>query len=39
MALGVIGAEFHVLSPPELPDRIRDRGRRFSQADHTARDG
>ena len=39
MALGVIGAEFRVLSPPELLDRVRDWGRRFSQADHTARDG
>jgi len=39
MALGVIGAEFHVLSPPELLDRVRDWGRRFSQASRTARHG
>jgi hypothetical protein len=32
MALGVIGAEFRVLSPPELLDRVRDWGRRFSLA-------
>ena len=38
MALGVIGAEFHVLSPPELLDRVRDWGRRFSQANRTAHD-
>src|SRR5580698_5921352 len=32
MALGAIGAEFHVVSPPELLDRVHDWGRRFSQA-------
>jgi predicted DNA-binding transcriptional regulator YafY len=32
MALGVLGADFQVLSPPELRDRVRDWGRRFSQA-------
>jgi predicted DNA-binding transcriptional regulator YafY len=35
MALGVLGAEFRVLSPPELLDRVRDWGRRFSQASLT----
>jgi predicted DNA-binding transcriptional regulator YafY len=38
MALGVIGAEFRVLSPPELLGRVRDWGRRFSQANSTVRD-
>jgi predicted DNA-binding transcriptional regulator YafY len=32
MALGVIGADFQVVSPPELLDRVRDWGRRFNQA-------
>ncbi len=32
MALGVVGAHFQVVSPPELLDRVRDWGRRFSQA-------
>jgi predicted DNA-binding transcriptional regulator YafY len=32
MALGVVGADFEVLSPPELADRVRDWGRRFSRA-------
>ena len=32
MALGVVGAEFLVISPPELLDRVRDWGRRFSRA-------
>jgi predicted DNA-binding transcriptional regulator YafY len=32
MALGVAGAEFRVLSPPELADQVRDWGRRFSLA-------
>jgi hypothetical protein len=31
-ALGVIGADFQVLSPPELLDRVRDWGRRFSRS-------
>jgi hypothetical protein len=32
MALGVVGAEFRVLAPPELADQVRDWGRRFSSA-------
>jgi predicted DNA-binding transcriptional regulator YafY len=32
VTLGMIGADFEVLSPPELLDRVRDWGRRFSQA-------
>jgi hypothetical protein len=32
MALGVVGAEFQVISPPELLDRVQDWGRRFSRA-------
>jgi predicted DNA-binding transcriptional regulator YafY len=32
MALGVVSADFQVVSPPELLDRVRDWGRRFSQA-------
>jgi predicted DNA-binding transcriptional regulator YafY len=32
MALGMAGADFHVVSPPELLDRIGDWGRRFSAA-------
>jgi predicted DNA-binding transcriptional regulator YafY len=32
MALGAVGADFQVVSPPELLDRVRDWGRRFSQA-------
>ncbi len=32
MALGMVGADFQVISPPELADRIRDWGRRFSAA-------
>jgi predicted DNA-binding transcriptional regulator YafY len=32
MALGVIGADFQVLAPPELLDRVRDWGRRFSRS-------
>jgi hypothetical protein len=35
MALGAVGAGFHVISPPELLDRVRDWGRRFSQASVT----
>ena len=30
MALGMVGADFHVISPPELRDQVRDWGRRFS---------
>ncbi|MGH3183347.1 MAG: helix-turn-helix transcriptional regulator, partial [Streptosporangiaceae bacterium] len=33
MALGAVGADFQVVSPPELLDRVHDWGRRFSQAD------
>jgi predicted DNA-binding transcriptional regulator YafY len=32
MALGMAGADFRVLSPPELLDRIHDWGRRFTRA-------
>ncbi|GGU65622.1 DeoR family transcriptional regulator [Streptomyces albospinus] len=32
MAMGVIGADFHVLHPPELLDRIHDWGTRFHRA-------
>jgi len=32
MALGVVGADFQVVSPPELLDRVHDWGRRFSRA-------
>ncbi|MGI8445737.1 MAG: helix-turn-helix transcriptional regulator [Streptosporangiaceae bacterium] len=32
MALGVAGADFQVVSPPELLDRVHHWGRRFSQA-------
>jgi len=38
MALGAVGAGFQVVSPPELLDRVRDWGRRFSQASVTMRD-
>ncbi len=38
MALGAAGADFHVVSPPELLDRVHDWGRRFSQANGTRRD-
>jgi predicted DNA-binding transcriptional regulator YafY len=31
-ALGMTGADFQVVSPPELLDRVHDWGRRFSQA-------
>jgi predicted DNA-binding transcriptional regulator YafY len=37
MALGAVGADFQVVSPPELLDRVRDWGRRFSQANLAAR--
>jgi predicted DNA-binding transcriptional regulator YafY len=30
MALGVVGADFQVLAPPELIEHVRDWGRRFS---------
>jgi predicted DNA-binding transcriptional regulator YafY len=32
MALGTVGVEFRVVSPPELVDRVRDWGDRFSRA-------
>ena len=32
MALGAVGAEFQVISPPELLHQVHDWGRRFSQA-------
>ncbi len=32
MALGAVGADFEVVSPPELRDRVQDWGRRFSRA-------
>ncbi|HYZ52652.1 MAG TPA: YafY family protein [Streptosporangiaceae bacterium] len=32
MALGAAGADFQVVSPPELLDRVHDWGRRFSDA-------
>jgi predicted DNA-binding transcriptional regulator YafY len=39
MALGAVGASFHVLAPPELLDRVHDWGRRFVQANRAAQDG
>jgi predicted DNA-binding transcriptional regulator YafY len=35
MALGAVGADFQVVSPPELLDRVHDWGRRFSHANVT----
>jgi predicted DNA-binding transcriptional regulator YafY len=35
LALGVTGADFQVVSPPELTDRVRDWARRFSSATGT----
>ncbi len=32
IAFGVTGADFHVVSPPELADRVRDWGDRFRRA-------
>ncbi len=32
MALGVVGADFEVVSPPELAEQVRDWGARFSRA-------
>jgi predicted DNA-binding transcriptional regulator YafY len=32
MALGVVGADFHVVGPPELVEQIRDWGARFTRA-------
>jgi predicted DNA-binding transcriptional regulator YafY len=37
MALGMAGADFRIVSPPELLDRVRHWGRRFSQATAAAR--
>jgi len=34
MALGAVGADFRVVSPPELLDRVQDWGRRFTRASH-----
>ena len=36
IALGVVGADFHVLSPPELIARIEDWGTRFTRATRPA---
>jgi len=38
MALGAIGADFRVISPPELLAQVHDWGRRFSQANLTKHD-
>jgi plasmid stability protein len=35
MALGAVGADFRVVSPPQLLDQVHDWGRRFSQANLT----
>ena len=32
MGLGMVGADFRVVSPPELADWVRDWGARFSRA-------
>jgi hypothetical protein len=32
MALGIAGADFRVVGPPELAERVRDWGRRFTDA-------
>jgi len=32
MALGMLDADFQVISPPELLDRVHDWARRFSRA-------
>jgi len=39
IALGVTGANFQVLSPPELAERIADWGARFSRAAQAPADG
>jgi predicted DNA-binding transcriptional regulator YafY len=39
LLLGSLGAEFEVITPPELLDRVRDWARRFSQAARPARGG
>ena len=39
LLLGGLGAEFEVITPPELLDRVRDWGRRFSQAGLKTPDG
>ncbi len=39
MALGLVGADFRVISPPELRDQLRDWGRRFSRASAVTREG
>lgn len=38
MALGAVGADFQVISPPELLDQVHDWSRRFSRASATAHD-
>jgi predicted DNA-binding transcriptional regulator YafY len=38
MALGLTGADFQVVSPPELLDRVHDWGRRFGRATRHDRD-
>ena len=32
IALGVVGADFQVISPPEVADRVREWGARFTRA-------
>jgi predicted DNA-binding transcriptional regulator YafY len=39
LLLGSLGAEFEIITPPELLDRVRDWARRFSQAALTAGGG
>jgi predicted DNA-binding transcriptional regulator YafY len=34
LALGMVGAEFEVLAPPEMVDRIKEWGARFERATH-----
>jgi len=38
IALGMAGADFQVISPPELRDQLRDWGRRFSRASTVRRE-
>jgi predicted DNA-binding transcriptional regulator YafY len=38
MALGMAGADFQVISPPELLDRVQDWARRFGRASLTRND-
>ena len=39
MALGMVGADFQVISPPELLDRVHDWGQRFSRAEVAGTEG